>query len=93
MCFSLMCLSLQQSQFMNETRSSLIRNAVPTIFNIQFPPKRLSSKRPPPKERHEPPVKRRKSGRYIFKLTLNKKQNLSPITLINTQLLYIQNVT
>jgi catabolite regulation protein CreA len=49
----------EPSQFMNaEKRSSLIHNAVPTIFSVPNPPKRLASSRVDPSARAVPPTKK-----------------------------------
>ena len=47
---------------MNATvkRKRLIRNAVPTLFDIPNPPKRLTPKRPPPTPRPHVPLKSKK---------------------------------
>ncbi len=44
-------LHFERSQFMNDKRNSLVRDAVPTLFNIRNPPKPLATLRPNPLDR------------------------------------------
>ena len=49
---------------MNPEKKSLVWNAIPTLFDVPNPPKRLASMRKEPKAREDPQVtgKCRKSG-------------------------------
>ena len=60
---NVMCANhFEDSQFMNiSAKNSLIKTAVPTIFDINNPPKQVSSKRPAPKVRDAPVMTKRKT--------------------------------
>jgi len=79
----------EDNQFMNAvTRSKLIWNAVPTIFTVPNPPKRLASTRRPPLKRSNADLEKRvtKRRRDCMFIKLSLLQTYATIS-INTRAL------
>ena len=70
---NVMCaIHFEASQF-TKSKKRLISAAVPTIFDIPNPPKKIDLKRPPPTERHDPPKpKKMKKEKASMKKIGNK---------------------
>ena len=77
-CHRLCSKHFEQNQFMNESRSSLVWNAVPTLFDVPNPPAQITIKRPLP-NRFETPSNEPKEGTRFEDISANDPTGIAHI--------------